>query len=70
MPPIVDKSKCNICGICVDVCPTDVYYGSKSKEIPEVTYPDECWHCNACVHDCPRGAIRLRVALPMLLVYK
>jgi len=70
MPPIVDKKKCISCGICVNICPTDVYFGSKQKELPIIAYPEECWHCNACVHDCPEGAIRLRLALPMLVVYK
>ena len=70
MPPIVDKTKCNNCGVCVNICPTDVYFGSKPMEVPVVKYPDECWHCNACVHDCPVDAIHLRLALPMLVVYK
>ena len=70
MPPVMDKTECNACGICVNICPTDVYFASKSKEIPVLTYPDECWHCNACVHDCPVDAIRLRIALPMQVVYK
>ncbi len=70
MPAVIDKEKCNACGVCVKICPTDVYYGSKPKEIPVVMYPEECWHCNACVHDCPQDAIHLRIALNMQLVYK
>ena len=70
MPPIIDEEKCNSCGICVDVCNFDVYFGSKEKEIPSVTYPEECWHCNACVLDCPAEAIRLRIPLPVMLCYK
>jgi len=70
MPPVRDKDKCARCGVCADICPTDVYFGSKPKEIPLITYPDECWHCNACVHDCPKDALRLRVPLPMQVVYR
>ena len=25
MPPIIDKEKCNACGVCADICPTDVF---------------------------------------------
>lgn len=71
MPPIVDPTKCKACGRCVDICSEDVFYGSKKKEIPVVRYPEECWHCHACVLECPvEGAIRIRVPLPMLICYK
>ena len=71
MPPIIDADKCIRCGKCVDTCAEDVYFGSKKKEIPNVTYPQECAYCNACVEECPvEGAIRLRVPLPMMVLYK
>ena len=70
MPPVIDRIKCSRCGTCVNLCPTDVYFGSKPQETPAITYPEECWHCNACVHDCPDGAIRLRIPLPMQVVYR
>ncbi len=25
MPPIIAKEKCNACGTCADICPTDVF---------------------------------------------
>ena len=70
MPPIIDKEKCTHCGICVDICNYDVYFGSKENKMPIVAYPEECWHCNACVLDCPAEAIRLRIPLPAMLLYK
>lgn len=71
MPPVIDRSKCMTCGKCVDICTEDVFYGSKEGEFPDATYPDECWHCNACVEICPApGAIKLRIPLPMMVVYK
>jgi len=71
MPPVIDSGKCTTCGVCVDICTEDVYYGSKKGETPTVTYPDECWHCNSCVEICPiPGAIRLRIPLPMTVVHK
>lgn len=70
MPPIIDKQKCKKCGICVDICAQDVFYGSGEGDIPIVGYPEECWHCSACVIDCPAEAIRLRIPLPMMVLYK
>ena len=70
MPPVIDPEKCNGCGECVDLCSEDVFYGSKRGEIPTVTYPKECTHFSGCVYICPEEAIRLRIPLPMLLVYK
>ena len=71
MPPIIDANKCTACGRCVDICTEDVFYGSKEGEIPIIAYPKECVHFNCCVFECPvPGAIRLRIPLPMMLVYK
>lgn len=71
MPPIINKDKCNKCGICAEICSEDVFFGSKEREVPIVAYPDDCWHCNACVLECPvEGAIRLRIPLPMMILYK
>ena len=71
MPPVIDKDLCSGCGTCVDVCSSDVFFGSKPGETPKVSYPEECWHCNACVLDCSiEGAVTLRIPLPATLLYK
>ena len=71
MPPIINKDLCDGCGKCVDVCPTDVFFGTKKGQIPTITYPEECWHENACVLDCPiKGAIKLRTPLTMMAIFK
>ena len=70
MPPIINRSKCTGCKTCVTVCPMDVFgYQKPEIKIPEVRFPEECWHCNACVVDCPAGAVRLRVPLPATMVF-
>ena len=66
MPPIIVKEKCNACGICADICPTDVFGMVNKGDIPDVKYPEECCHCNSCVLDCKQAAIRLRLPLPAL----
>jgi adenylylsulfate reductase subunit B len=70
MPPVIDKDKCTRCGICVDMCSEDVFYGSKEGEVPVIAYPKECVHMNCCVAECPAGAISLRIPLPAMVVYK
>ena len=67
MPPILNPEKCVHCGICIEVCPEDVFLGSRKKGIPKIRYAEECWHCGACVLDCPSQAITLYIPLPMRL---
>ena len=69
MPPVIKKDKCSWCGTCFDICNFDVYFGSEDNKVPTVTYPEECWHCNACVLDCPEKAIYVspeKKVLPLL----
>ena len=71
MPPVIVSGNCTRCYKCVEICSEDVFYGSKKGEVPKVTYPKECVHFNGCVSVCPApGAIRLRIPLPMQLVYR
>ncbi len=39
------------------------------KKFPEIKYPEECWHCNACVLDCKQSAITLRIPLPAMMLH-
>jgi adenylylsulfate reductase subunit B len=71
MPPIINEENCTECGICVEHCPQDVFFGSEKKKMPVIAFPEECWHCYACVLDCPtEGAIRIRTPVPMMLSYR
>ena len=69
MPPILNENKCKPCGICADVCPTDVFERGPKSELPKIKYPEECWHCNSCVLDCPQSALELRIPLPAMMLY-
>jgi adenylylsulfate reductase subunit B len=70
MPPVIDRKKCVACGKCVDVCQMDVFFGSRPKAVPTIRYPEECWHCNACVMACPEHlAIEVRLPLPASIFY-
>jgi len=67
MPPQIDKTLCQRCGTCYDICPQDIF-GHREEEIPTVDYPAECWYCGSCVIDCPVEAISLRLPLQMRMV--
>lgn len=70
MPPIIDKGKCIECGTCAQICPLDVIRFAKNEEgkkVVVVKYPYECWHCRACVKDCPKGAISMRYPLSHMM---
>ncbi len=76
MAPEIDAGVCIGCGKCVEVCAEDVFFGTKGfgsigGEIPEVTYPEACFHCCLCVEACPtEGAIWLSTPLAMSVAYK
>ncbi|MBN2829018.1 MAG: 4Fe-4S binding protein [Candidatus Cloacimonetes bacterium] len=50
-----DKSTCNGCGSCIDVCPNDaIEFDSNGKAVIDQT---KCIQCARCVPVCPQGAI-------------
>lgn len=69
MPPVIDAEKCTRCGMCVEICPVQVFRQTDKKETPAAKFRRECWHCNACVLDCPVNAITLRMPLPYMLAH-
>jgi ferredoxin len=38
--------------------------------VPQITYPEECWHCNACVEVCQQKGDPTENPLPMMILYK
>jgi len=63
MPKVkVDWTKCNGDGVCVEVCPVEVFelqdlpkYPDTKKSVP--VKADDCILCMACVTSCPTEAI-------------
>ena len=51
----IDKDKCDGCGECVDICPSEVYEIKDKKSV--VINLDECVECCSCVEVCPTEAI-------------
>lgn len=70
MPPVINREKCIGCGTCADICNSHILrHKSQTDPVPHVKFPEECWHCNSCVLDCPVGAITLRTPLPYSLMH-
>jgi MinD superfamily P-loop ATPase len=54
MIPSIDKKKCNLCGICADVCE----FNAIAIMGPEpLVFPSLCHGCEACFELCPEKAI-------------
>lgn len=69
MPPVINEKDCIGCGICASICPMQVFLHFEKKSTPSVAYSEECWHCNACVLDCPSKALTLRIPLNYMLLH-
>ena len=55
--PHIERAKCTLCKVCVEVCPADVM--SKSGQTIDINY-DRCIRCYCCQEMCPQGAITPR----------
>ena len=65
MPVKIDSSRCTGCKLCFESCPEDVFKLITNSKVPRVALPDECFHCGACVMDCPEQCIHLVLPLPL-----
>jgi NAD-dependent dihydropyrimidine dehydrogenase PreA subunit len=51
------QEKCNNCGMCIKVCPHEVFEMIDKKV--RIMGRDFCMECGACKKNCPQGAILL-----------
>jgi ferredoxin len=51
----LDQSKCNGCGICLKVCPHEVFV--REKPLVRIADRGACMECGACARNCEPGAI-------------
>ena len=52
--PVIDRGKCDLCGACVEICPTKAI---TIKDSNITITPVACINCGACVPACPKDAI-------------
>jgi nitroreductase/NAD-dependent dihydropyrimidine dehydrogenase PreA subunit len=55
----IDYSKCNGCGLCVEVCGDFQYKVIKGKVVPSGKGIFGCFACGHCMAVCPAGAIKI-----------
>ena len=60
MPTFVYMTKCDGCGQCVDICPSDIMHIDPVYRRAYNIEPNFCWECYACVKACPQQAIDVR----------
>ena len=60
MPTFVYMTRCDGCGYCVDICPSDIMHIDKVTRRAYNIEPNMCWECYSCVKACPQDAIDVR----------
>ncbi len=60
MPTFVYMTRCDGCGDCVDICPSDIMHIDTTHRRAYNIEPSMCWECYACVKACPQNAIDVR----------
>ena len=53
------RENCIGCGVCIDVCPRNVYEMNESDKKVEIMNPEKCINCNACVHRCVAECLKI-----------
>ena len=55
---------------CAEICNSSLFVFDRGVDrFPRIKFPEECWHCDSCVLDCPVGAISLRIPLSYGLMH-
>ncbi len=56
-----DEEKCTGCGMCIKVCPHNVFIMKKGKSFERDR--DSCMECGACSINCPYSAVQVRAGV-------
>ena len=58
---IIHHEKCNLCKLCIEICPTEVFDIIKEDDKFKiyVKNEDHCLGCGGCYTQCPTGAIEV-----------
>lgn len=55
----LDPALCKSCGICVKLCPREVFEAAAGSAPPTVARPADCNGCRFCELHCPEAAIEV-----------
>ncbi len=65
MPTVhIEEAGCRDCGLCVDICPTDVFEEDGPKKLAKVVRQDDCIGCTSCVYLCPSRCLSVTAEKP------
>jgi NAD-dependent dihydropyrimidine dehydrogenase PreA subunit len=56
-----DSSKCNGCGMCMTVCPHNVF--EMQNGISNIRNKDKCIECGACMENCQTKALTVKAGV-------
>ena len=65
MPAMITKEKCSGCGVCVNLCPYEVFSFDDSGSKAVVTAASKCVCCFMCEDNCKFEAIAVKVPKKM-----
>ncbi len=60
MPTFTYMTRCDGCGQCVNICPSDIMHIDRTYRRAYNIEPNFCWECYSCVKACPQHAIDVR----------
>jgi NAD-dependent dihydropyrimidine dehydrogenase PreA subunit len=55
--------KCTGCGMCVNVCPHNVFELDEDMSKVRIVDRDSCMECSACMQNCPFSAIKVQTGV-------
>lgn len=67
IPVKMDYDKCEDCTVkaCVKDCPADCL-ALNEKDLPYMSYPEECHFCGNCRISCPFGSVSIELPISMV----
>ena len=60
LPTFILPYKCDGCGACIKICPSDILHLDPKTRKAYNIEPEMCWECLPCVKVCPQEAIEVR----------